>query len=512
MRALRATDMKNVRRVGVIGTGIAGLATAKTLIAEGLECVLFERGDRVGGVWADGYSNFGVQAPKELYEFPDWPMPHDAPDFTPGPVFQQYLEDYVDHFNFRSSIRFNACVTGLEPRAGGNSGWTISLDGDAGERHEEFDLVVIATGLYSDVPNQPSFPGEAEFQGAILHNSAVKTRAPLAGRNVAVVGYGKSAADIVSEAAAFANDVHMVFRETHWPVPRKVAGVLPFKWGALSRMGSAFMPLYQRSTPVERWLHGIGKPLVWVFWRLFELIIRLQCYLGTEIANGKNLVPSAPFEIDTNGEGTIVTPPEFYPLIRNGRVAAHRTEIAHYLPGGVVLQDGTRLAVDCVVLATGWKSNFDYLSDATRASLGTQDDGFYLYRHMLHPDLPNLAFVGRATAVSNILTHSLQARWLAELIAGRVVLPDRAEMLQEIESIRAWKRSWMPYSPARSTRVFMHAQHYHDELMKDLGIDPLRKRGLFAPLKELFAPYEPADYRSIVSGDWERSDGQSTSS
>jgi dimethylaniline monooxygenase (N-oxide forming) len=498
-------EMKEIRRVGIIGAGIAGLATAKTLINEGVECVLFERGNRLGGVWADGYSNFGVQAPKELYEFPDWPMPQDAPHFTPGPVFQQYLEDYVDHFKFRSCIRLNACVSRLEPRAGGNSGWTVTLGDDAESRHEDFDLVVIATGLYSNVPNRPSFPGEAEFRGVILHNSEVKTRAPLTGRNVAVVGYGKSAADIVSEATEVAKDVHMVFRETHWPVPRKVAGVLPFKWGALSRMTSAFLPLYQRSTPVERWLHGIGKPLVWVFWRIFEIIIRLQCRLGTEIANGKNLVPTVPFEIDVTGEGTMVAHPEFYPLIRNGRVAAHRTEIAHYVPDGVVLKDGTELAVDCVVLATGWKSDFDYLSDDTRATLGTDDDGFYLYRHMLHPDLPNLAFVGRATAVSNILTHSLQARWLAELIAGRVVLPARTDMLREIEEIKAWKRSWMPYSPARSTRVFMHAQHYHDELMKDLGIDPLRKRGLFAPLKELFAPYEPADYRAIVSGDWEQS-------
>jgi hypothetical protein len=32
----------------------------------------------------------------------------------------------------------------------------------------------------------------------------------------------------------------------------------------------------------------------------------------------------------------------------------------------------------------------------------------------------------------------------------------------------------------------------------------LRKRGLWAPLKEVIEPYEPADYRDIVSGDWAR--------
>ena len=494
--------MKGVRRVGIIGTGIAGLATAKTLSAEGLECTLFERGDRVGGVWADGYSSFGVQAPKELYEFPDWPLPEGAPNFTRGPVFQQYLEDYIDHFGLRSYIRFNACVTGLEPRDGGDSGWIITIGGDAGDDREEFDLVVIATGLYSDVPNKPTFPGKEGYQGAILHSSEVRTRGPLIGRNVVVVGYGKSAADIVAEAAKVAKNVHMVFRRTHWPVPRKVVGMLPFKWVGLSRMTSAFMPLYQRSTSMERWLHGIGKPLVWIFWRFFEIVIRLQCRLGTEISNGKNLIPTEPFESDTNGEGTMVTPPEFFPLIANGRVSAHRTEIVRYMPDGVVLKDGTRLAVDCVVLATGWESEFNYFSPDIRMRLGTDDDGFYLYRHLLHPDFPKLIFVGRATAVSNIITCSLQARWLAELIAERFVLPERADMVQEITEIKAWKRSWMPYSPARSTRIFLHAQHYHDELLKDLGIDPLRKRGPFAPLKELFAPYEPGDYRSIVSGDF----------
>ncbi|NQV20806.1 MAG: NAD(P)-binding protein, partial [Rhodospirillales bacterium] len=81
-------ELKNIKRVGIIGTGVAGLSTAKALLANGLDCVLFERSDRVGGVWADGYSNFGVQAPKELYEFPDWPLPEDTPNFTPGPVFQ----------------------------------------------------------------------------------------------------------------------------------------------------------------------------------------------------------------------------------------------------------------------------------------------------------------------------------------------------------------------------------------------------------------------------------------
>jgi len=45
----------------------------------------------------------------------------------------------------------------------------------------------------------------------------------------------------------------------------------------------------------------------------------------------------------------------------------------------------------------------------------------------------------------------------------------------------------------------MHAQH----LVKNIGADPMRKRGLFAPLKELLAPYKLAGYQAIVAGNWD---------
>jgi dimethylaniline monooxygenase (N-oxide forming) len=243
-------ELKSVEHVGIIGAGVAGLATAKTLQAEGLDCTIFERAERLGGVWADGYSNFGVQVQKELYQFPDWPLPEGTPNFTPGPIFQKYLEDYADHFRIRSHIHLGARVTKLSPRADGAAGWTVSIEQDGGTHEEDFDLVVIATGLYSDTPNLPDIPGQKDFQGEILHISQVKTRAPLDGKRVAVVGYGKSATDAVLEAAPVAQEVHIIFREAHWPVPRSLAGILPFKWGMLSRFTGALTTPYLRPARV----------------------------------------------------------------------------------------------------------------------------------------------------------------------------------------------------------------------------------------------------------------------
>ncbi len=211
-------DLQSVERVGIIGAGVAGLATAKTLLAEGLDCTIFERADRLGGVWADGYSDFGVQTQKELYQFPDWPLPEDTPNFTPGPIFQQYLEDYTDHFDIRPHLCLGRQVVEVAQRTDGAAGWTVITDDGGKIRREDFDLVVMATGLYSNAPHMPEISGRRTFQGEVLHISQVKTRTPLEGKRVAVVGYGKSATDTAVESAAVAKEVHLIFREAHWPV------------------------------------------------------------------------------------------------------------------------------------------------------------------------------------------------------------------------------------------------------------------------------------------------------
>jgi ferric-dicitrate binding protein FerR (iron transport regulator) len=72
-------------------------------------------------------------------------------------------------------------------------------------------------------------------------------------------------------------------------------------------------------------------------------------------------------------------------------------------------------------------------------------------------------------------------------------------MQQNIEEMKAWKRDWIPFSGSRSARLIAHTQHYHDELLCDIGANPLRKTGVLAPLKELIVPYEPKDYASLLS-------------
>lgn len=498
-------SFENVRTVGIIGAGVSGISTAKMLLGEGFNCTVFERSGELGGVWADGYANFGVQVQKELYEFPDWPLPADTPNFTPGPIFQKYLAAYCNEFGVSPHIRLGTEVTRVSAREDGKDGWKITYREDGEEHETEFDLLVVCVGTFSNQPYLPEFPGQRQFEGKVIHNSAFKTRDQVAGRRVAVLGYGKSAADAALESAAVAAETSIIVRTSRWPVPRKLAGVLPFKWGMLHRMTSALLPLYQRSSGLEHTLHTLGAPLVWLYWRLTQVLLYFQCRLGSPFDSRTNLVPSMPIEIGAFDHTTMVVRPEFYGLVRNGKIGVRQTEIQEFTKTGVILQDGSRLDVDVMIFATGWRTDYAFFDDEILAKINIEDEGYYLYRHMVQPDLAGMIFLGcNATTYESILTYSLQARWLAELLKGKHGLPDRATMRREIEDMKAWKREWMPANHARGATIGLHQLHYHDELLRDFGANPKRKKGLFAPLKELIDPYEPNDYRIIVSGAWEQ--------
>jgi hypothetical protein len=269
--------------------------------------------------------------------------------------------------------------------------------------------------------------------------------------------------------------------------------------------------LYYRPSRIERVVHTVGKPLVWLWWRLVELLLIVQCRMWSRFGTRVSLVPKRPVEFDGFGESAMLPRPEFYRSLRQGVISPRRTEIAEYTPTGLALKNGTRLDVDVVVFATGWKTDYRFLPETLRARIHFEEDGVYLYRQMVHPDIPNLFFIGHAATVISILTYNLQAQWLGELIQGHHRLPRREDMLHNIEEIKTWKRKRLPFSRGRSARLIFHMQHYHDELLKDFDAKPHRKTGIFAWFKEVFAPYQPSDYRTIVSGKWGSKDREQPS-
>ena len=476
----------NVKTIGIIGAGVAGLGACRLLRQAGFDCEIFERGATVGGVWASGYATFGLQTPKQLYEIPDYPIPASYPRVPSGEQLQTYFENYAKDYKFFDKIHFNTSISRLEQQQDG--GWivhTTAKDGSSAQK--AFDFIVVATGLFSD-PYIPEYPGREKFKGKVIHTSEYRNSDIVAGRNAVVVGFGKSALDVVAEVAKYAKKASLLYRKAHWPIPMNILDLIDVRRLYLTRLASSFLPHYHRPNKWATFLHK-APLLVSGFWRFTEAVIRIQYPLKK-----LGLVPKEKFEIDIFNLDFLPRK-EVYKLMLNGKIKNHCGEIKEYTEKGVTLNNGENIEADVVIFGTGYKSNnYKFLPEAFAKT--READGVYLYRHIIHPDLNNLAFIGSAATFSNSLTSHLASVWLIKLLKGKFQLPDRAAMLKEIDEMKRWKRSFMPAISTRSTVINLHMWQYHDELLQDASINPYRK--MFWAL-EWLDHYRPSDYRTALS-------------
>jgi cation diffusion facilitator CzcD-associated flavoprotein CzcO len=488
-QAVCDTKVSEVKRVAIVGAGVAGLQTARFLSEKGLACCIFEKAKDVGGVWRDNYADFGLQVPKELYEFPGFEYPKDEHFdlFPSGPQVQRYIQKYAEMFDLKKMIRFGTPVVALTPREGG--GWHVKYENGGLIETADFDFCVMSTGMYSSHPNLPKAPGMEAFQGEILHSCTFKDKEQVRDKRVIVVGGGKSAVDNAVAAAKVGASSTLLYRDAHWPVARYLLNLIPFKWGTYSMFGHFMLPASHTAGGVATWFHAVFVPLKWLFWRIVEMMFCVQFNLKGDA------VPDTPIEIDLFTGGQILNY-EYRDMLRKGEVTGIKGSIERFTENGVVLVDGTMIEADVVIYGTGFRKSYDLFDEATRKKLAVERDGLYLFRNIISPGVADLAFIGsEVSTFNNILTHGLQALWLQKMLTGEMQLPKKAEMQRIVEKEQAWKRSWMPPSSARASIWQLHMMTYHDNLCKDMQVRHKRKGYNF--VAELLAPYSAADYKSL---------------
>jgi len=482
-----STLLGNVQKVCVVGGGVAGLQTVENFKGIGVDCTIFEKSPDVGGVWRSNYAEFGLQVPWELYEFPGFRYAEDenSERFIRGPQVQKYIKRFAEEKGIYPSCKFNTTVTRLTPNP---RGWDVEYEGEEGSATEAFDYVVICTGMYSN-PSMPSFPGQENFKGEVMHSGSFKDGLQAEGKKVVVVGGGKSAIDCAFVASKHATESTLLFREAHWPAAQYLLNFVPLGWYAYSRFINSTLPRHYDMSLFRKAVHTIASPLKWSFWRVAEQILKVQYNLSGD------RVPKVPIEVDLFNGGQILNY-DFREALKAGRVADKKGSIKCFTNSGVVLTDGTEMEADMVVFATGFKKSYDYFDQETQKKLNTEKDGLYLYRQIIPPHVPNLAFIGaEVSTFNNILTQALQVLWLKKVMTKDMILPSEETMIKKMEEEKTWKRSWIPDTGSRASIFQLHKMKYHDQLCKDMGT-PHRRKGMNI-LAELFAPYSARDYEAL---------------
>lgn len=206
-------------KVALIGAGMSGLATSHRLTQAGVDHIIFERGDDVGGVWRENSYpgcrldtiNFGYS-----YSFAqknDWPHQYSTRNDVLG-----YFQNVSLNLGIRSRIRFNTEVTKLEYNEA-DSNWLVTYRNmDDVEVAETFDIVISAVGQLN-TPSIPSIPGREIFSGDQFHTSQWDSSISLDDTRVALVGTGASAFQVGPAIVDQVAGLTVFQRNAPWMVP-----------------------------------------------------------------------------------------------------------------------------------------------------------------------------------------------------------------------------------------------------------------------------------------------------
>jgi dimethylaniline monooxygenase (N-oxide forming) len=86
-------ENKNGLRIAIIGAGISGIAAANILKKNGFEAVVFEKSEKLGGVWASAYPEVHLQNIYNQYHLSDFDWSF-KPDLHPtGDQIMRYLTE-----------------------------------------------------------------------------------------------------------------------------------------------------------------------------------------------------------------------------------------------------------------------------------------------------------------------------------------------------------------------------------------------------------------------------------
>lgn len=459
--------MDNPKCVCVMGAGSSGLTSARQMLDEGFEVIIYEKSGVLGGLWCyhdedvEGQPSVMrstiINTSKEMSAFSDFPPPKEFPNFMHNSYMLRYFEAYADNFNLRSRVRlYHEVVQVSQALDYDETGrWEVVVrDVKSGlETRETFDAIMVCVGHHV-YPNVPTFPGEERFQGKIIHTHSLKVADGFKGQRVAVVGIGNSAADAVVEVSTVTPNVYLSTRRGAWILSRVGPSGVPLDVFLHTRISN-----YIRNLLPARMTDKYMEDMVNASFNHKAYRLRPKHRFSSQHPTVNDSIPNK---------------------ILSGVVTV-KGDIKEFTSDGVLFQgDNEVTKLDAVILATGYQIKFPFLP---KDILSTRDNQVQLYKFVFPPGLPHptLSLIGLIQPVGAIFPIAeMQARWQALLLSGKRRLPSTDEMHRDIKIKLEAVRKRYVRSPRHTVQV--DYVNYMDELAELVGATPRLLKYLFTDL------------------------------
>ncbi|RAI03563.1 FAD-dependent oxidoreductase [Acuticoccus sediminis] len=345
----------------IVGGGQGGIALGARLRQLGVPTIIIEKNERPGDSWRRRYKSLCLHDPVWYDHLPYIKFPDNWPVFAPKDKIGDWLEMYtkVMELNYWTKT---TCKSASYDEASGT--WTVVVDRDGEEVTLRPRQLVLATGM-SGKANKPKFPGMETFKGVIQHSSEHEGPDAWTGRKCVVIGSNNSAHDICAALWENGADVTMVQRSSTHIVRSDTLmdiglGALYSEKAVASGMTTEKADMIFASIPY-RIMHEFQIPL---YQQMKER--DADFYEGLEKAG---------FDLDWGDDGSglfmkyLRRGSGYYidvgasQLIIDGKVKLVKGQVKEFVEDGVVLDDGTKLPADLVVLATGYGSMNGWAAD-----------------------------------------------------------------------------------------------------------------------------------------------------
>jgi cation diffusion facilitator CzcD-associated flavoprotein CzcO len=330
-------------QVVVIGAGFGGLCAGIKLREAGVtDFVILEKADDVGGTWRENtYPGAGCDVMSLMYSL----------SFAPGRWTRMYAKqaerlDYLKRTaqtrRLREHLRFGREVISSVFDEQTDT-WTLRTRN--GETY--CARVVIAAPGPLHVPSIPDFPGRDDFRGVSFHSAQWDHDFDPAGKRIAVIGTGASAAQFIPQLAKTAASLSVFQRTPHWVIPK----------------------LDRPITDAEHWLFrhvpGVQKAYRYgIYWsheaaipgfmhpRLMPALQAIaSAHLRRQVPDPRLRAMLTPNY--TIGCKRIVVASDYYPVLQRPNVQLVTAGIERITESGIRTADGD-YPVDAIVYGTGF--------------------------------------------------------------------------------------------------------------------------------------------------------------
>ncbi|CAN3128167.1 flavin-containing monooxygenase [Mycobacterium sp. smrl_JER01] len=409
-------------RTLIIGSGFSGLGMGIELQRRGVEFLILEKADEIGGTWRDNtYPGCACDIPSHMYSFSFEPKPDWSHMWSFQPEIQDYLLGVTAKYGLRRYIEFGAHVDRAiwdeeELR------WHVFTK-DGREFIAQF-VVSGAGGLH--IPLIPDFDGLDEYVGAgrvAFHSAQWDHDVDLTGKKVAVIGTGASAIQIVPEIVDDVGELQLYQRTPAWVMPRPNN---PIPEG-LQRVFTTVPGTRAAMRAGIYWLHeavGFAMTKQPRLLKLGEMAGKWNIRRSVKDRDlRRKLTPDY-----RAGCKRILNSDTYYRGIADPKTEVITDRISRFSPRGIVTADGREREVDVVVFATGFHVTDSYTYVDIKGP-GGEDlvdrwnrEGIAALRGITVADMPNLFFLlGPNTALGHnsvVFMIESQIRYAAKAIAA----------------------------------------------------------------------------------------------